>query len=100
TGRTIVMTTTNGTRALRACRGANQVLIASFLNLRAIGNSIEQMDAADLLLICSGTFDQVAYEDILGAGALSDQLWPGYRVGDVADSARISRRLFQLGKED
>src|SRR2546430_2590538 len=46
TARTIVMTTTNGTRALRACRGANQVLIASFLNLRAIGNSIEQMDAA------------------------------------------------------
>jgi 2-phosphosulfolactate phosphatase len=33
-GKTIVMTTTNGTRALRACAGANQVLIGSFLNPR------------------------------------------------------------------
>jgi 2-phosphosulfolactate phosphatase len=99
-GRTIAMTTTNGTRALRACVGAKQVLIGSFLNLRATGNSIEQMDAADLLVICSGTFDQAACEDILGAGALCDQLWPGYSRGDVADSARISRQLFQLAKED
>src|SRR5438105_57373 len=34
-GRTIVMTTTNGTRALRACAKAQTVLVASFLNLNA-----------------------------------------------------------------
>jgi len=34
-GKTIVMTTTNGTRALRACAGAKTVLVGSFLNLRA-----------------------------------------------------------------
>ena len=34
-GRTIVSTTTNGTRALRACAGAKTVLAASFLNLTA-----------------------------------------------------------------
>src|SRR5215211_2708797 len=37
-GRSIVMTTTNGTRALRACAAAQVVLIGSFLNLRAITN--------------------------------------------------------------
>src|SRR5450432_3970489 len=34
-GKTIVSTTTNGTRALRACAGAQTVLAASFLNLTA-----------------------------------------------------------------
>src|SRR5689334_9123742 len=34
-GRRIVMTTTNGTRALQACSGARMVLVCSFLNLRA-----------------------------------------------------------------
>src|ERR1700744_986937 len=35
TGKTIVSTTTNGTRALRACAGAKLVLAATFLNLEA-----------------------------------------------------------------
>jgi 2-phosphosulfolactate phosphatase len=34
-GRTIVSTTTNGTRALRACAKAKKILAASFLNLAA-----------------------------------------------------------------
>src|SRR2546427_8263163 len=41
-GKTIVMTTTNGTRALRACAHADTVLIGSFLNLRAIVNWIRR----------------------------------------------------------
>jgi 2-phosphosulfolactate phosphatase len=99
-GRTIAMTTTNGTRALRACIPAKRVLIGSFLNLRATANFIEKENVADLLLVCSGTFDQVAYEDILGAGALCELLWSSYQSGAVADSAQIARRLFQLEQED
>src|ERR1700704_4777335 len=37
-GKTIVMTTTNGTRALRACVHAEAVLVGSFLNLRAVSH--------------------------------------------------------------
>jgi phosphosulfolactate phosphohydrolase-like enzyme len=53
-----------------------------------------------LLLVCSGTLEQVAYEDVLGAGALCDLLWPQYGQGAVADSAHIARRLFQLEQND
>jgi len=77
-GKTIVMSTTNGTRALRACAQARMVVVGSFLNLRATAAFIEKQNAADLLLVCSGTFDQAAYEDILGAGALCDLLWSNY----------------------
>ena len=40
-GQTIAMTTTNGTRALRACAQARSVLIGSFLNLRATTQVID-----------------------------------------------------------
>jgi phosphosulfolactate phosphohydrolase-like enzyme len=50
----------------------------------------------NLLLVCSGTLDQAAYEDVLGAGALYDLLWPKYGSGALADSAQIARRLFRL----
>jgi 2-phosphosulfolactate phosphatase len=99
-GRTIAMTTTNGTRALRACAPAAAVLLGSFLNLRATAEALEQQRPDHLLLVCSGTLDQAAYEDLLGAGALCDLLWPMYGDGAVADSARIARQLFQIGQND
>ena len=94
------MTTTNGTRALRACLPAKRVLIGSFLNLRATADFLEKENASELLLVCSGTFEQAAYEDILGAGALCDLLWSGYDNGAVADSAQIARQLFRIEEGD
>jgi len=99
-GNTIAMTTTNGTRALRACASASAVLLGSFLNLRATAEFIENQDPAHLLLVCSGTLDQAAYEDLLGAGALCDLVWASYSGGAVADSAHIARRLFRLEQND
>ena len=99
-GRTIGMTTTNGTRALRACAPASAVLLGSFLNLSATARFIENLAAAHMLLVCSGTLDQAAYEDLLGAGALCDLIWRRYGGGTVADSAHIARRLFCLEQND
>jgi len=99
-GRTIAMTTTNGTRALRACAPASAVLLSSFLNLHATAEFIENQDAVHLLLVCSGTLDQAAYEDVLGAGALCDLLWPKYSSGAVSDSAQFACRLFRLEQND
>jgi 2-phosphosulfolactate phosphatase len=97
-GKTIVTTTTNGTRALRACAGAKTVLAASFLNLRATADKLAA--AENVILVCSGTFDQAAYEDTLAAGAMCDLLWPGYGAGAIADSALMARQLYLLGKND
>ena len=59
------MTTTNGTRALRACAGAQAVWIGSFLNLRVISNRLKAERPPHVLLVCSGTGEQPALEDLL-----------------------------------
>ena len=69
-GKTIVSTTTNGTRALRACAGAKCVLAASFLNLAATAKFLSAGKFSDVLLVCAGTGEGVALEDVLAAGAL------------------------------
>lgn len=95
-GRTIVMTTSNGTRALRACAGASEILVCSFLNLRSTAAHLITMDPGELLLVCSGHGGSVAYEDVLCAGALVEQLMPlGSSVAN-SDSAVLARRLFQV----
>lgn len=99
-GKTIVMTTTNGTRALQACAGAKMVLIGSFLGLRRVANWIVRERPANLVLVCSGTFEEPALEDTLAAGALCEKIWVHYAGGSIADSAEIVRRLYPLLQMD
>lgn len=95
-GRSIVMTTTNGTRALRACAGARMILVSSFLNLRATTNWVRERNPDHLILVCSGTGEEPALEDILAAGALCEKVWSSYAGGHVSDSAEIARRIYPL----
>ena len=95
-GRTLVMTTTNGTRALRACAQARTVLIGSFLNLRATTNWLRERNPPHLILVCSGTLEEPALEDILAAGALCEKIWSQYAGGHVSDSAEVARRIYPL----
>jgi 2-phosphosulfolactate phosphatase len=99
-GNTIVATTTNGTRALRACAAAHTVLAAAFLNLRATAEFIERARPGQLLLVCSGTASEAAMEDVLAAGALCELVWPMYEGGGISDSARMARRLFNAERND
>ena len=71
-GKTIVTTTTNGTRALRSCAHGQLVLVGSFLSLNTTIATARATEADSLLLVCGGTFERAAYEDVLCAGAVAD----------------------------
>jgi 2-phosphosulfolactate phosphatase len=97
-GKTIVSTTTNGTRALRACAGAKIVLAASLLNLTATANFIQRTNCEKLLIVCAGTFENPALEDILAAGALCESV---SRNNDtLSDSAQTALRAYLQAKPD
>ena len=98
--KSVIITTTNGTRALRSCLGAKAILIASFLNLRATLQYIVAMSPADLLLVASGTGEETAYEDILGAGALVNLLSESWGHLVLSDAALLACRLFLLEQPD
>ncbi|MGP8201548.1 MAG: 2-phosphosulfolactate phosphatase [Limisphaerales bacterium] len=98
-GREIIMTTTNGTRALQACLGAQQILAGAVVNLAAVADRIAREKPARLLIICAGTFEEAAYEDIWSAGALCALVWKQFQGEGVADSAQIAREIY-LGAQD
>ena len=110
-GKTIVSTTTNGTRALRACAGAKTILAASFLNLSATAQFIEKLQPTLVLLVCAGTRENTALEDVLAAGAFCEILDtllapsfspPGQGEGfiQMSDSAEMARRVYAWAKSD
>jgi 2-phosphosulfolactate phosphatase len=72
-GKTVVMTTTNGTRAILASLDADRVLVAAFSNLAATARELAAAGKA-VHIICAGTDGLVSYEDTLLAGALVEHL--------------------------
>jgi 2-phosphosulfolactate phosphatase len=85
--RQIVLTTTNGTRTLQACRAAERVLVGSFLNLRATVNRLAQVEG-ELVFACSGREGGFCTEDTAFAGACVAALG-GTQVTDAAETAKI-----------
>ena len=98
-GRTIVLSTTNGSRALRACAGAAELLAGAFPNLAATARHLRTRAPRRLLLVCSGTGERAAYEDIRGAGALAALVWPADDSA-AADSARLARAVYERHQHD
>jgi 2-phosphosulfolactate phosphatase len=92
-GKTIVSTTTNGTRALQVCANAKTVLAASFLNLDATAEFLRGEN--ELLLVCAGTGEHPAEEDIIAAGALVEILTAGKNThAEKSATAQVARAEF------
>ena len=78
-GKTLVMTTTNGTRAILASLEAERIYIASFANLRATSDEIlvqvlKKDHGRPVHIVCAGTEGRISLEDSLLAGALASQI--------------------------
>jgi 2-phosphosulfolactate phosphatase len=96
-GKTIVLTTTNGTHALHLSRAAKKIAIGSFLNLTSLSNWLKTQNE-NILLVCAGWKNNFNLEDTLFAGAVIEQLKNEAFVLD--DAAIAANDLFQIGKND
>jgi 2-phosphosulfolactate phosphatase len=88
-GRTVVFTTTNGTRTMMRCRQAKRVLVGAFVNAAAIVRALAGEER--IHLVCSGSGGQISRDDILYAGLLVERLvaeGAGYRLNPQAVAAR------------
>ncbi|MDQ8735567.1 2-phosphosulfolactate phosphatase [Paenibacillus sp. LHD-38] len=72
-GKRIVLTTTNGTRAIHKSMRADYVLTASLLNAEACARAAIDL-RRDVVILCAGSHDEFAIEDGLCAGLVLDKL--------------------------
>ena len=96
-GKTIVLTTTNGTHAINMSRGASKIVIGSFLNISALCTWLKTQPN-DVLLLCSGWKGKVNLEDTLFAGGVVHHLKDDNYALD--DASIASEDLYKLAKGD
>jgi 2-phosphosulfolactate phosphatase len=83
-GKTLVFTTTNGTRALESCHCAARVLIGAFVNQRAVIKAVCD-DGRPVHLVCAGTDGLVTSEDVLFAGSIAHYVMEHRGIGQLPD---------------
>jgi 2-phosphosulfolactate phosphatase len=98
-GKTIAITTSNGTLAINVAKQAHKVLIGSFLNFDAIVEFLRK-EKKDVLFLCSGWKNKFNLEDTLYAGAVAEALIYKYGFNSACDSTIASMELYKLAKHD
>jgi len=98
-GKTLVLTTTNGTRLLHMAleKGAKEIVTGSFPNLSAVCDHLMEMKK-NVLLGCAAWKDRVNMEDALFAGAVISKVRDHFDIN--CDSSHMSEAMFVKGKKD
>lgn len=91
-GRTLILTTTNGTAAVESTAPVGRVITASFLNFSAVLASIGE--ARNVHLVCAGTNGSVTAEDSLLAGGLVHHCERLHSASAANDESVLARQLW------
>jgi 2-phosphosulfolactate phosphatase len=81
-GKTLVMSTSNGTRAIKGSLVASKLFIGSFLNAKAVANAVRY--DKKIVLVCSGSNNSFTLEDALCAGYI------GWLLKNMTQTARLT----------
>lgn len=93
-GKRVSMTTTNGTRAIKAAQkqGAFEIVAGSFANITVLTNWLIEQNK-HVCLLCAGWRDNVTLEDTIFAGAMVRRL--RHHFQRFQDTALVAETLFQ-----
>ena len=97
--KTVLITTTNGTKAITRALDAKEVVLASFINISAVYEYIAAA-GSDISIICAGTMGKFSADDILVAGALIKGLEDKGVSLQLDDLGMVAKRMYLNSKDD
>lgn len=95
----VVLSTTNGTKAINIAKGAEQVLIGSLNNIDALCTYLIAQNK-NVVCLCSGWQDKFNLEDTICGGAIADELIKTGQYTSVDDSTVAAKYLYLSAKDN
>lgn len=99
-GKTIILTTTNGTKLYQKAKNAKVKIIGSFVNCESVINYIDQIILKEISqdlsieFLCAGNYGQFSYEDTLCAGFFIYKLIQLRSNLELSDSSHAAKSLY------
>ncbi|MBT3206857.1 MAG: 2-phosphosulfolactate phosphatase [Bacteroidetes bacterium] len=98
-GKSLAMTTTNGTQAIKTVAKNNTLVLGSMLNFQFLCEWLIQKNM-DVLLLCSGWKNKINIEDSAFAGKIVDYLIESKYFTSDGDSANLVRNIYKTAKNN
>lgn len=101
--RTIILTTTNGTKIFRLARGAKYRVIGGFVNISVVSEFLGKYinsGTNSIQILCAGNNGRLSYEDTICAGAFINRIKGYFPELEMSDSAHAAENLYNLHSAD
>ena len=94
-GKHILFSSSNGTQSIHGLKGAEEILLASFLNAEAVSRGILNA-GRDCLIACSGDFGRFALGDAVCGGMIIAKLLAEAKTEiRLSDAATVALMIFK-----
>jgi len=90
--KTIILFTTNGSKAIVKAKFSENLFIAAFTNINAMANHLIELNK-DFEILCSGRGNYFSMEDVICAGKLISEIQKINNDVELTDSAKASVAL-------
>lgn len=91
-GKSIILFTTNGSKAITKAKFSEDLFVCSFLNVTAIANYLVSLNK-DFEILCAGMANTMSMEDTICAGRLISEIEKIHDDVNLSDSAKASVAL-------
>ncbi|MGG7179116.1 2-phosphosulfolactate phosphatase family protein [Clostridium paraputrificum] len=92
--KTLIITTTNGTRTLTSCKSSEEVFIGCMLNASAVAKRLLDINK-DVVIVNSGTNGQFSMDDYICTGFIIYKMLEGSSKLDLTDIAKTSVKIYE-----
>ena len=92
-GKTVVLTTSNGTEAIHKARNSGPVYIGALLNKTAVAKHLSKL-GKDVIFVCAGTGGRISADDLYCAGAIINALRGFTSNLTLSDTALVCEFLY------
>lgn len=95
--KTVLMTTTNGTRALTKCLPAKRIFIAAMINAEAVAKKLLEINE-DVVIVNAGTNGEFSMDDYICGGYIINTILNEKKNIDLTDIAKTSNMIYESNK--
>ncbi|MDT8716738.1 2-phosphosulfolactate phosphatase family protein [Clostridium sp. 19966] len=89
----LIMTTTNGTRAINECKAAHKILIGCLLNAKACSEAASKYDR-DVVIVNAGTYGQFSMDDFICSGYIIECMTKQEKI-KLTDIAFTAKHIYK-----
>lgn len=95
--KTLIITTTNGTKAIKGSANAKRILIGSMINGKAVANILSKLNE-DVVFVDAGTYGQFSMDDFICSGYIIDCIM-NYRKVELLDIAITAHHIYETHQD-